>query len=79
MDSIIDVNLSREIGTLNHKFLLATKRFGNRNNAGTKLHELQVDFAHKINNLKYAPDYIMTKLIHNTYLFIYDIDNVTMD
>jgi len=72
MDSFTE----REIGTLNHKFLLATRRFGNKNGHGTLLHELQVDFAYKINKLKYAPDYILNKLIHNTYQFIYDIDSL---
>lgn len=69
-------NIEREISILNHKFSQATKKFGNRNVSGTKLHELQVDYSYKIHNLKFAPDYIISKLVYNLYQYITEIDNI---
>ena len=73
MDSYNPINMAREISTLNRKFDSVTKHFGNNNLKGTQLHEIQVDFAYKINKLKYAPDHVAHKMVYNTYQFVNDI------
>ena len=73
MNTIETHNVEREINFLNYKFFEATKVLGKNNINGTDLHEYQVDFAYKINKLKYAPSYVISRIIANTHTFINEI------
>lgn len=66
-------SLDKEISYLNFKFFEATKHYGNKNIQGTDLYEYQVDYVYKINKLKYAPSYILHKIITNIHQYISDI------
>lgn len=66
-------DLDKEVSYLNYKFYEATKHFGNKNIQGTDLYEFQVDYAYKINKLKYAPIYIVHKIITNIHQYISEI------
>ena len=54
MNDIFLIDVSSDVRYLNNKFFDATKHLGYNNESGTKLHEYQVDFAYRIDTLKYA-------------------------
>lgn len=68
------IDNSKEITYLNYKFIEATKHLGKNNQAGTRLFELQVDFAYKLNKLRYAPGYILSRMVSNIHTFINEIE-----
>lgn len=66
-------NIEQEIHSLNNRFYAATRHMGYKNIAGTVLYEHQIDFAYKINKLKYAPSYVLGRMISNIHSFITEI------
>lgn len=73
MEIQTNYDIEKEIKHLNYKFYEATKHLGNKNITGTMLHEHQVDYAYKINKLKYAPGYVLGRMIANIHSFIGEI------
>jgi len=71
------INVDKEIDYLNYKFTEATKRFKPINNKkGSELYNIQVDFCYLLNDIKFAPQYIVHKLISKIHNFINGIGNV---
>lgn len=57
------IDVSRVVRHLNANFKAAIQKMGKRNEKGTKLHTLQVEFAYMIDEIQRGPVYLMPKVI----------------
>ncbi|MCB1711397.1 MAG: hypothetical protein KDH96_02595 [Candidatus Riesia sp.] len=48
---------------LSYEFREKTKKLGNKNEKGTKLYELQVEFSHILNEIQRGPSFFIPKLL----------------
>lgn len=77
-----DVRENREINTeqvsryLSHAFAKASQHLGNKNEKGTKLYSLQVEFCYLIDDIKRGPKYIVPKVIARANTFIEEVSKM---
>lgn len=67
------IDVSRVVRHLNANFKAAIQKLGKRNEKGTKLHKLQVDFAYMIDEIQRGPVYLMPKVIADANALIADV------
>lgn len=62
-NTIKTIDLDRVVRHLNTNFEKATRALGRKNQKGTELYQLQVDFAHLIHEIQTGPEYLAPKFI----------------